>query len=421
MTVLPRLAPPLLVVALATLAHAQERETAPLRLEAVRGDAAAPRPLFPRFDLDLVAQRPAGLTGVPELGAQARYATLSIAGRTVVLAFERPEGAFALGRLFLADGTEIAGRARPAGEQAFAVQFDGVRFGTVAGRVALRYRGTDLEEAVLETGEHRRGRVALAGSLREVLLFDGDADGRYDGPADRWIALRPERAKAIPTLRLAESMLLHEPQIPFEEDGRAFHVTEVSTDGTRCTLVLGLPRIGMEEVLERRYREIAEDFAARFAKEAPEFARRYGLDPERARVSAPAPWARQSLAEGLREAKRQGKPLLVHFFVETNPWCYRYDHYSFPDAEVDALLKRFVLVRIDAQKDPDKAYESSGARGIPMLLPMTSDGKPVEFRLRTRDSDGRVTDLRSPEKAIVGWQRPQELVTNLQRILGLTY
>ena len=70
---------------------------------------------------------------------------------------------------------------------------DDVPFGAVTGRVTLLYRGTELADAVFEPGTVRRGAATLGGALREVLLVDGDADGAYDGPADRWIALRRER------------------------------------------------------------------------------------------------------------------------------------------------------------------------------------------------------------------------------------
>ena len=103
--------------------------------------------------------------------------------------------------------------------------------------------------------------------------------------------------------------------------------------------------------------------------------------------------------------------------TETNPWCFRYEYYTFPDREVDKLLREFVLVRIDAEKDAEQSFQATGARVVPTLLPLTVDGKRIRFTQRNRDQEGRVADLARPDEMISGWQRPQELVVNLRRIL----
>ncbi len=119
-----------------------------------------------------------------------------------------------------------------------------------------------------------------------------------------------------------------------------------------------------------------------------------------------------SLSKAKELARKERKPLLVSFFTETNPWCYRYEYYTFHDATVDRLLRKFVRVRIDAEKDPEKSYQTNGARGLPTLMPFTAAGKRVMFKLRTHEKD-----LAKNESMITGWLRPQELVVNLKRIL----
>ena len=143
------------------------------------------------------------------------------------------------------------------------------------------------------------------------------------------------------------------------------------------------------------------------------------LDPRRPRAKHSAEWLETTLTEAKARALGARKPVLVHFFRESNAWCYRYGFYTFPDRQVDALLRRFVLVRIDVDKDPEHSFRELGGGSLPALLPLSPNGRPIEFRLRTRDAQGKVGDL-GPKKEhmVTGWQRPQELITNLQRILA---
>ena len=142
------------------------------------------------------------------------------------------------------------------------------------------------------------------------------------------------------------------------------------------------------------------------------------LDPRRPRADEPVTWPESSLTEAQARAHDAGRPLLIHFFSETNAWCYRYDFYTFPDREVDALLRLFVLARIDVDKDRAKSYQELGGRGMPTLMPLKASGERISFRLRTRDAEGKIGDLGPKEEQMVtGWQRPQELIVNLKRIL----
>jgi hypothetical protein len=355
---------------------------------------------------------------VAELGATARYGVARIGGRDIPLAFDAPEGAFALGLCYGGGEEPVLGRARALAADAVAVEFADVPMGVTRWNVRLLYKGMDLQEAAIEPAAHRRGSAALGGTIREVILVDAEGDGRYEGRGDRWVALRPERARKVASLRRPEMLLLDEPQVPFEADGRALSVEQVAADGTSLVLVLDRPAKAVEDVLRRRYAEVRAEHFAAFDSEKADFAKRMGLDLARPRAKEPAAWAEEPLSKAKERALASKKPLLACFFAETNPWSYRYDYYTFPDAEVDAMLRKFVLVRIDAEKDPERSYQQSGARSIPALLPLTADGKPVSFTLRHRDADGTVQDLPQPEKVVQLWQRPQELAENLRRILA---
>jgi len=395
---------------------AAQGQRATVRLEERRTADSQPSVTFPRVDLSLTRQRPPGLEGVGKLSDAARYSVVKLGAVELLLAFDSEGGALALGLLYTGVGKPAIGRARADGQGGLLVDFKDVAAPLVHIDVRLRYRGLEVASAVLQPSRHRHGRAAIGGVMRDVILVDADGDGRY-GKRDRWVALRPARAKRSRTLRKADAMLLTEPQIPFEPDGRALTVENVAVDGSALDLVLDQPRMTVNEVLERRYDEIRADYYRQFAAERKAFAKHNGLDERRPRVKSPARWSSVPLSVAKAEASKAGKPLLVFYFTESNPWCFRYGYSTFPDAEVDALLRRFVLARIDVAKDTENSYVTSGARGTPCLLPLKADGKGILFRVRLREASGKVTDLKQKEKMITGWQRPQELVLNLKRIL----
>jgi hypothetical protein len=257
----------------------------------------------------------------------------------------------------------------------------------------------------------------LGGVRREVILVDAEGDGRYDGPGDRWVALRPERLAETRTLKRTDMLLLREPQVPFEPDGRALMVEKVVPDGSALELLLDTPRLAREAVLKRRLDEVRAEHFERFDREHAVFAPRNGITAGRPRAAAPTEWLEVPLSAAKEVARREKKPLLAFFFTEANPWSFRYDYYTLPDREVDELLGGFVLVRIDAEKDEEKSYAALGALGLPCLVPLTAEGETLTFRLCMRDDAGEVVDLRKEERMITGWQRPEEFAENLRRIL----
>ena len=402
----------LLLLSLGAAAAAQDRQTVPVHLKKERSAARTPRVLFPQTRFLLTARHPAGLKGVPELSKRARYAVFTLGARRLVVAFDAPEATPALGIFYGSNGASTVGRARPLGKEGFSVDFkDAVCAGLVC-NVRLVYKQRRATGGIIELAHHRRGRAFLGGAVREVLLIDTDADGAFNGTGDRWIALRADKAAQIKTLSRPAALLLKEPQIPFEKDGRALTVERVARDGSQLLLVLDKPRMKMRAVLRRRYREVRADHFAEFEREMVAFIEEQKLDVTREAVLKPARWRLMPLSSAKELAKKEGKPLLVSFFTESNPWCYRYEYYTFHDAEADRLLRRFVRVRIDAEKDPEKSYQKNSARGLPTLMPFTASGKRVMFKLRSREKD-----LAKEEGMITGWQRPQELVVNLKRIL----
>jgi hypothetical protein len=396
---------------------AAERRSVPVRMVETPSLRAVPRVTFPTAHFTLVVRRPSGLEGLPDLSGVARFASVKLGSRLVAMAFDAPEGTAALGLLYSGDEEPAVGRARPLGTEGFRIDFEAVDCSGVRCNVSLLDRSARAVTGSLELSHHRRGRAALGGAVREVILVDADADGRFNGGRDRWIAIRRDRVKKVPTLRQPEASLLKEPQIPFAPDGLALMVESVARDGSSLVLVQDRPKMAMAEVLDRRYGEVRAEHFGRFELERASFALKWGLDPTRPVADPPAAWRSMTLTKARVTARQQQKPLLVAFYSETNSWCYRYEYYTFPDREVDSLLRRFVLVRIDVEKDREGTYRQSGARGLPTLMPRDSAGKPVSFRMRNRDPQGKVHDLEQLETMITGWQRPQELAVNLRRIL----
>lgn len=410
----------LLAFLLLASAAAAQGQRVGVRLEERRTASARPRITFPQVPLELQAARPPDLQGIPELTEAGRYAHVALgtdkAGFFVALDAEG--GALALGLLYTGIGKPAIGHARADGQGGLLVDFIDVAAPGIRVDVRLRYRGLEVADAALQPSRHRYGRTAIRGVRRDVILIDANGDGRYDGADDRWIAMLPERAKEKATLAKPDAMRLAEPQIPFFSDGRALMVSDVAPDGSSLVLHLDRPQVEMADVLRRRYGEVRETHFRRFARERAAFTAERDLDTDRARADTPARWLDVPLSEGKRLARSEGRPLLVHYFTENNPWCFRYDFYTFPDRDVDALLRRFVLVRIDAEKDAERSYTKSGARSMPALVPFTAEGEPVTFRVRSRDEkSGRAYDLKEQERMITGWQRPQELERNLERIL----
>jgi hypothetical protein len=401
------------LLAFAAAASAQSLRV-PVKLEEARSVEAQPFVAFPLREFALGKERPPECPA-KELTKDARYAVVELGGRRIGLSFDVPEGALALGLLHVGAGKAVLGRARPA-QDGLVVDF------TDAGEpvkldVRLAYQGLEVVRAGLQPSRHRRGQTSIGGERREVILVDADGDGRYDGEGDRWIALRPVRLAETKMLQRTDMLKPGEPQVPFEADGRALMVEKVAADGSSLVLVLDRPRMTREAVMRRRLAEVREDHFERFAREEATFRAKNGMTEFRARADAPAGWLDVPLSEAKAAAARERKPLLAFLYTESNPASFLYDYYTLPDREVDELLRRFVLVRIDAEKDPEKSYAAVGARALPCLVPFTAEGEAVEFRFRMRDDAGEMFDFAENERMVTGWQGPAEFAENLRRIL----
>ena len=84
-----------------------------------------------------------------------------------------------------------------------------------------------------------------------------------------------------------------------------------------------------------------------------------------------------TLAEGLTIAKATKKPLMVDFFATWCGWCKKLDKDVYTNAEVVALSKEFVCVKVDTDKN-SKDTEKYVIQGLPTIAFLNSDGVLID-------------------------------------------
>jgi thiol:disulfide interchange protein len=83
-----------------------------------------------------------------------------------------------------------------------------------------------------------------------------------------------------------------------------------------------------------------------------------------------------SLADGLKQAAEQKKPLMVDFYTDWCGWCKRLDEETYRDSKVVAKAKEFVAVKVNAEQDSDSAAKYS-VDGFPTIVFLNSSGKEI--------------------------------------------
>jgi thiol:disulfide interchange protein DsbD len=99
--------------------------------------------------------------------------------------------------------------------------------------------------------------------------------------------------------------------------------------------------------------------------------------PGGARDHVPNPQWMVSESEGLAAAARDAKPMLVDFSADWCVACKELERFTFSDARVIELSRRFVPVRVDAtERTPeiDALMRRYGIRGLPWIAFVRPDG-----------------------------------------------
>ena len=84
-----------------------------------------------------------------------------------------------------------------------------------------------------------------------------------------------------------------------------------------------------------------------------------------------------TLAEGLTLAQAAKKPLMVDFYAKWCGWCKKLDKSVYTDAEVAALSKEFVCVKVDTDKY-GKDTEKYAVQGLPTIEFLNADGTVID-------------------------------------------
>ena len=111
-----------------------------------------------------------------------------------------------------------------------------------------------------------------------------------------------------------------------------------------------------------------------------------------------------NINEGLAQAKKQGKPVMVDFMAVWCPPCKAMEDSTFSDRAVVEKASAFIPVRIDIDKQRDVASKYGalarkyGGIGIPNILFMDADGTKL--------------------KHIVGYYGPRELIAAMDSALA---
>jgi len=84
-----------------------------------------------------------------------------------------------------------------------------------------------------------------------------------------------------------------------------------------------------------------------------------------------------SYDQGLEQAKKSKKFILLDFYSERCPWCKVLDEKVYNEKKIKDYLKEdFILIRIDAYRERSLA-QKYGVRGLPYILFLESDGRSV--------------------------------------------
>jgi thioredoxin-like negative regulator of GroEL len=85
----------------------------------------------------------------------------------------------------------------------------------------------------------------------------------------------------------------------------------------------------------------------------------------------------RSFAEGMREAKETGKPVLAVFYARWCPHCRGYSR-LFRDPEIVELSRTLVMVKVNGDRQPqiDARYKPDGDY-FPRTMVLTPDGRIV--------------------------------------------
>ncbi len=80
--------------------------------------------------------------------------------------------------------------------------------------------------------------------------------------------------------------------------------------------------------------------------------------------------------EGLAEAKRTGKPMMIDFYTDWCHWCDELDKKVYTNSDVIKLAKDFISVKVDADAD-EETKEKYRVNAYPTIIFTDYQGKEI--------------------------------------------
>ena len=84
----------------------------------------------------------------------------------------------------------------------------------------------------------------------------------------------------------------------------------------------------------------------------------------------------ENFDEGLTEAKKTGKPMMIDFYTDWCGWCDELDKKVYTDSDVIKLAEDFISVKIDANADQE-TKEKYRVNAYPTVIFTDSQGKEI--------------------------------------------
>ncbi|MBI2427757.1 MAG: DUF255 domain-containing protein [Ignavibacteriales bacterium] len=93
--------------------------------------------------------------------------------------------------------------------------------------------------------------------------------------------------------------------------------------------------------------------------------------------------------DGLAQAKKTGKKVLIDVYTDWCTWCKKMDANTYSDPKVrEYLTKNYILVKLNPEKDGEVSYDGKkfsaadfsqgmGINGYPATLFLKSNGEPI--------------------------------------------
>lgn len=98
--------------------------------------------------------------------------------------------------------------------------------------------------------------------------------------------------------------------------------------------------------------------------------------------------------DGLKKAKAENKPLMIHFTADWCTWCKKLEAEAFKNQDIISLSKSFVPVKVDCDKEGEIAKKFQ-IRGLPTILFTSPDGNLIHQVIGYRATDVFLSEMKT--------------------------